>query len=241
MEIKVLGKSIDFFEHNVGTRAQLAVSSSSGTDSTIALYLTALCFPNRKIIPYHTEESQYPDQKPNLLKIIDLLNEKLPTKNIAPLISDWVDYNTFGSEWRLKAIENPGELPPRPRGNEGQAKILAVGHYVKKRFVFGDFDYLVTGATANPPIEVLKELGCPYEERRSQRTAPIIKPTYYEPFYHIDKSYIAEMFKKYNIMDVFPLTISCIEWEPGIKRPCKKCYFCNEKKWAFGMYDGGIK
>tara|TARA_Y100000310_G_scaffold335768_2_gene418613 strand:- start:8549 stop:9274 length:726 start_codon:yes stop_codon:yes gene_type:complete len=241
MKIKVLDKTVDFFEHDVGNKSQLAVSSSSGTDSTIVLYLTALCFPNRKIIPYHIEESQYPDQKPNLLKIIDYFNSILPTKNIDILISDWVDYSAPDSKWRLKAIETPGELPPRPKGNIGQAKILACHHYIRQRFINGDFDYIVYGSTSNPPIEVLKELACPYEERRSRRNAPVIDTNFYSPFYHIDKSYIAEMFKEYNIMDVFPLTISCIEMRPEFKRPCKECFFCNEKKWAFGMYDGGMK
>ena len=23
-------------------------------------------------------------------------------------------------------------------------------------------------------------------------------------------------------------------------KPCKECWWCREKKWAFGMYDGGV-
>ena len=155
MEIELSDITIDFFKHDISDKKQLAVMCSSGTDSTILLYLTALRFPDRKILPYHIEESQYPKQKPALIKNINLLNQKLPNSNLLPLLSDYVNYCRIGSEWRLKAKEEPGELPPRRYGNEGQAKILANRHYIKQRFNDGSFDYLVSGATSNPPKEVL--------------------------------------------------------------------------------------
>ena len=52
------------------------------------------------------------------------------------------------------------------------------------------------------------------------------------------------MWKKYNLMDIFKETISCVTYYPkGSKKelPCKECYWCYEKFWAFGMYDRGIK
>ena len=49
-----------------------------------------------------------------------------------------------------------------------------------------------------------------------------------------------ELWKKYDIMDLFDNTITCIEYREEIEKPCKVCYFCSEKKWAFGKYDGGI-
>jgi hypothetical protein len=246
MKLKVLDKTIDFFEHNMSSINRIAVSSSIGTDSTILLYLTALYLPDKKIIPYCIVESQFPKQKPNLLKIVDYLRSKLPNKNLTEPLFDYVDYNSYGSEWRLKAIASPGDFPKRKRGNEGRAKTLAVKYYTNKRLDKGDFDYFVSGTTSNPPIEVLKELRCDYEEERSNRKTPIITPNFYSPFHHIDKRYIAELWKKYDLMEIFNLTISCINcplYENWFSTniPCKKCYFCSEKKWAFGMYDGGIK
>ena len=41
-------------------------------------------------------------------------------------------------------------------------------------------------------------------------------------------------------MDLFDNTITCIEYREEIEKPCKVCYFCSEKKWAFCKYDGGI-
>ena len=243
MKIKVKGRTVDFFEHDVSTKNKIAVSTSSGTDSTLVLYLTALCLPDKKIIPYHLEESQYPGQKPNLLKIIDYLNSILPTKNITQPITNYCDYSTKGSKWKLQAIENPGELPKKPDGNTGQAKILASRYYEDREWKKGTIDYLVLGSNSNPPIEALKNLTEPYEERRNtnNRPEPLVGDSHYLPFFHLDKSYIAEMWKKYILMEAFPLTISCIEYSPNIIKPCKKCYWCYEKFWAFGMYDGGIK
>ena len=246
MKLKVLDKTIDFFEHSVSHRNRIAVGSSIGTDSTIVLYLTALYLPDKKIIPYCIIESQFPKQKENLLKIVDYLRSKLPNKNLTEPLFDYVDYNTYGSKWRLKAIEYPGKFPKMKKGHEGQAKTLANRYYTHKRFVKGDIDYLVSGTTSNPPIEVLKEIGCDYEEERSNRKTPIISRGHYLPFHHIDKRFIAELWKKYDLMEIFNLTISCINcplYEDYYSEtiPCKKCYFCSEKKWAFGMYDGGIK
>ena len=244
MEIKVKNKTIDFFQHDISEKNKVAVSTSSGTDSSLALYLTALCFPDRKIIPYHMEESQYPGQKPSLFKIVEYFNSILPNKNITEPLIDSVDYCTKGSKWKLEAIKTPGDLPIKEDGNTGQAKILASKYYEEKRFENGDVDYMVCGSTSNPPMEVLKDSNVVYEERRSGRLNPLIGPKHYLPFYHLDKSYIAEMWKKYNLMDIFKETISCIEYNNhGSKKelPCKKCYWCYEKFWAFGMYDGGIK
>ena len=42
-------------------------------------------------------------------------------------------------------------------------------------------------------------------------------------------------YEKYGIMDLSLLTVSCIG-DPG---PCSKCFWCKERKWAFGNYDGG--
>lgn len=240
MKIELSDITIDFFEHDVSDKNQIGVMCSSGTDSTITLYLTALRFPDRMIQPYHIEESQYPNQKPSLLKIIDSLNQRLPNENLLPLMSDYVDYSTIDCEWREKAKEDPGDLPARKNGNEGQAKILATRHFKKHRYEVGHFDYLVSGATSNPPIEVLEKMGCPYESRRSNRLAPRMFDNYYEPFYHINKKHIAELWEKYEIMDLFNDTITCIEHRSNIDKPCKVCYFCNEKKWAFGAFDGGI-
>ncbi len=246
MKIELENITVDLFEHDISHIKNVAVKCSTGTDSTILLYLTALALPDKKIIPYCIIESQFPNQKNKLLQIVDKIIFKLPNRNIASPILDYADYNSYDSRWRKEAIENPGIFPKKKRGNEGQAKILANKFYQTKRYKNGEIDYFVSGITSNPPIEVLKDIGCEYEDGRSLIKKPQISYLYYDPFIHLNKKHIAEMWKKYDMMDIFHLTESCVNCSLygdyySTEIPCKKCYFCSEKYWAFGMYDGGIK
>lgn len=56
-----------------------------------------------------------------------------------------------------------------------------------------------------------------------------------------DKEWVAQQYKERNLMDLFPKTESCVSMNLDGPGPCKKCYWCEEKYWAFGMYDGGVQ
>ena len=64
------------------------------------------------------------------------------------------------------------------------------------------------------------------------------------PWYNVNKKFIAEQYKKFNLLDdLLPLTRSC-ENRPAKPviidqfetEPCGKCWWCLEKKWAFGHF-----
>ena len=61
------------------------------------------------------------------------------------------------------------------------------------------------------------------------------------PFHNYDKKDIAKLYKEYNLMSsLFNITQSCVAGEKETKKgtiACKKCYWCLEKYWAFGLYD----
>lgn len=61
-----------------------------------------------------------------------------------------------------------------------------------------------------------------------------------KPFLFLDKSFIASMYKKHDLLEsLFPYTRSCegyIKNTNFFKEPCKKCWWCKERKWAFGKY-----
>ena len=43
--------------------------------------------------------------------------------------------------------------------------------------------------------------------------------------------------------ELFPITASCVGYAKEtdyFTKPCKVCWWCREKKWAFGMYDGEV-
>ena len=62
----------------------------------------------------------------------------------------------------------------------------------------------------------------------------------HRPFTLVDKSFIAHFYHKYDLMDLYKQTVSCTGDVTDKKYPCRKCFWCHEKKWAFGSYDGGV-
>lgn len=57
------------------------------------------------------------------------------------------------------------------------------------------------------------------------------------PFANVNKKFIAAQYNKFNITELANLTVSCIG---DNITPCKQCWWCRERKWAFGTYDGGV-
>ena len=103
------------------------------------------------------------------------------------------------------------------------------------------------GRTANPPIEEAEKHNLTFkrEDQRDGNKKFVFRETFYVPFNNVDKRFIAENYKICNLMDeLFPITASCVGYAKAtdnFSKPCKECWWCREKKWAFGMYDGCIK
>lgn len=140
---------------------------------------------------------------------------------------------------------------------QGEKKKYHIKHESKLR-EDEKFYALFHGRTANPPKEEQKKISGMWEDisRPSEREIEVVKEsnvqyvknkiTYYNsvPWNAVDKKFIAELYRKNSFMkeEVFPLTASCISgnyiatdyWT----KPCKECWWCKEKKWAFNAYDG---
>ena len=58
------------------------------------------------------------------------------------------------------------------------------------------------------------------------------------PWATVNKSFIAAQYDKFGLKELSNMTNSCIH--SGIS-PCKECWWCRERYWAFGSYDGGIQ
>ena len=57
------------------------------------------------------------------------------------------------------------------------------------------------------------------------------------PFASVNKKYIAEQYDKFGLEELSKLTVSCVGDDTV---PCKHCWWCRERKWAFNNYDGGV-
>jgi hypothetical protein len=122
------------------------------------------------------------------------------------------------------------------------------------------------GRTKNPPKEIYKTLGINLPPALDIREEDIIKNTDVLRMFDsdkkqtdhldlcvmmvskflltVDRSFVAEYYNKIPFLtNLFPLTRSCISSDiietKGWTQPCKRCWWCKEKFWAFHQYDGG--
>lgn len=121
---------------------------------------------------------------------------------------------------------------------------------LKTWFDNGTIDILYTGLTENPPTEVSDTFIYPIDQ--TIRNPGKIKPTLqydgavYIPWVNIHKKVIADIYTYSNVMDeLYPITRSC-EYDPSIDNGdledpllghCGKCWWCEERNWAFGRLD----
>lgn len=103
---------------------------------------------------------------------------------------------------------------------------------IKSDMRSGKISMSYTGITNNPP-------GNPdFGQRDSMldhRTGvrPIMDGKFYMPWANINKSKIAEMYQHFDLMQsIFPYTFSCVDSKTS--KHCDNCWWCEERKWAFG-------
>lgn len=108
------------------------------------------------------------------------------------------------------------------------------------------YDLLLGGRTANPPDvrelekgrELIRDLPKDSEHPEYNGTR------FYVPLQNVHKKWVAKMYEHYGLMDdLYPLTASCIGnayVTDHFTKPCRTCWWCREKFWAFGSYDGGV-
>lgn len=96
---------------------------------------------------------------------------------------------------------------------------------------------LLSGMTLNP-VDVPELMDSERDDTRDEvRPVRKLSPTniwHYQPFINYDKKYVAELYQQHTLQDLADLTVSCESLTAP--RPCKKCWWCREKHWAFGYY-----
>jgi len=87
------------------------------------------------------------------------------------------------------------------------------------------------GKTRNPD-EILPH----HDDRKEDRDRGVLRwrddKTYGSPFSVIDKKMIRTLIEKHEVGRLATITISCEVSDP----PCRNCWWCEERKWAFGYY-----
>ena len=234
MKYKTEYGDLDFWNPypNLNKFKKIGINLSGGVDSALVMFMTCRELVERKsdatIIPITGVDRKRPTNIWNAREIVDLMKELFPSVSFG---EHQVDY--YNKSFEKDKVNHHKAHEERLR----EEKII---------------DVLFHGRSANPPEDVAKENNLLFkrEERRDRHGHKRVP--YHErhdrPFYcpleYLDKRFVAEMYEQFNLMDnLFPITASCVEYAEKtdyFTKPCKECWWCREKKWAFGMYDGGV-
>jgi hypothetical protein len=211
--ITVAGVNIDI--HN----GPIAISASGGADSSILLYL----------LMKHATDTVH---------VISCADELLPNK-LAPQVCTGVIQ---------RCIELTGNRNVRQHTFFIKEKSYETW-LLDTRKIAKEIGILYTGVTLFPSDEELKlftEYGDDYpliKEVHSYRNPKKKQATYldrdrfYTPLSNINKKKIYEMYIEEGVLDsLYPVTRSC-ESPTLTSGHCGHCWWCDERKWAFGRLE----
>jgi 7-cyano-7-deazaguanine synthase in queuosine biosynthesis len=208
---------------------KIAVNCSGGADSSILLYMTVkyLIKNNRK------------DTK---ITVLTCANDKKGRWNArkAALVIDYIINKT-----KTNAIDTHLSYY-RDVQNEKYFHEIEFELFNNKKI-----DLVISGVTANPSNDTyvedinnniinLRDEALPERDSRNQNTWNYnTNMVWYTPFVNIDKRFIAFLYNSQNVEDLLDLTRSCegfADSTESFTKPCGTCWWCLERKWAFGKF-----
>tara|TARA_B100000929_G_scaffold6343_1_gene5371 strand:+ start:3709 stop:4383 length:675 start_codon:yes stop_codon:yes gene_type:complete len=195
----------------------VGTSMSGGADSTMLCYLLAKCILEDKlnisIQPYNGYDIDYPGDSALLPSIIEYIRNKFPDVDL---------------RWPMNVVY---------RTNSENVKNRYIRDFVKK-MKYKNFDARVVGITLGPPIDVQKKFKIIWDDKNIKRLPgydlynEVVNhgPDASGPFKNVDKRFVIQCYKDYNMLDLLQKTASCIA-----KVKCsgdEKCWWCEERDWA---------
>ena len=128
--------------------------------------------------------------------------------------------------------------------DEHQREIKEFWDRDDENFRKGLFQILYSGITCNPPkddktIPMNKERSRDEDAERPLKSENGIR-FYINPFFNINKKGLAKLYKEHGVLNtLFSKTFSCegtVEDTKTHTQHCEKCWWCQERFWAFGRY-----
>ncbi len=253
MKITYANQTIDLFDKNTfpnGPPNKIIVSLSGGLDSASLMYLIATHFPKIEIYPFNSKDEDGPLDTKSAIKIHKFLQNKFPDGKINDL--ELFDVKTSDPKWikiAQEAMDSPkgkiiinGKTETIWRTVKGASKAIQCRH-IRINLTKKYNTVVATGMSQNPPIKEMKELGfydVAERKRDPDKTSNLsfMDGITYTPYIFVDKKFVADIYIKNNLMEeLYPLTKSCAwgisDGNINYPDPCGKCFWCNEKKWAF--------
>jgi hypothetical protein len=201
----------------------IGVLLSGGVDSGLLLYMIT-----KTAMAENTGIKIYTITGESLLKPFNIKHSSMVIDTVKALTG----YN--------KVIEQL-IFPYRSHLNVEQ-RIEVMTYYTRLYIKHFNLDMLFEGKTKNPPVTVSELL----EGRELDRDDPegqglklkSIEKRLAWPLLYCDKRDIADLYKNLGITEsLLPNTRSCegnLEVTDNLKKQCGVCWWCRERKWAFG-------
>ena len=245
MKFEAEGQSINFFDFDHSAHDKIMLSLSGGTDSALLLYMICKYLPEKQIIcATGIDLWKDPFVGDYAAEIIEWTKKQFDSQ----IIHETYTYHRQDPGYIEQAEKEISEAKDKTIFSSvlGHAKQIAGRPHLKRIRTKHDVKLSIDGQSSNPPLEVQKKLGFEHvSEIRRNKKYDVVRHhngnIHHKPLVNVDKKFIAGMYEQFNLLDsLFPITMSCIgdgEDSKWYTEPCGKCYWCYEKKWAFGCYD----
>lgn len=221
---------------------RIGLSLSGGADSAILFLLLSKYAPDIKLLPWCAIDVERPFGVDFAREIHKEIISRFPDNDIRDLYT--FEYDIKDPKLVKLARENESLNELGEKYFNGFVKQIATAEVSNLLISSGNVGTHINGLTANPPREECERLGfidLAEERRFSTNNKTIIDSKIYKPFRNVNKKWIRGMYEQHDAMDwLYPLTQSCIGFADKtdfFTKPCKQCFWCHEKHWAFGTYD----
>jgi hypothetical protein len=219
---------------------EIILSLSGGLDSASLLFLILKHFPETTIWPICGKDLNAPFDAECALDIIEYFNNLFPDIKLNDL--HIFEFNDRDPELLKRAqYELDNGINTRSKTAYGAAKNIATEEAFLEFSKLHPDIKIYEAMTQNPPIKDMKDLGFYNKALRNRDpdSEKSISPAVERPYINVDKKFVADVYYKNDIQDLIDLTNSCTgtaKETNGFMEPCKKCFWCYEKYWAFGRY-----
>jgi 7-cyano-7-deazaguanine synthase in queuosine biosynthesis len=255
MKITYNNITIDFFngEHaksgldsnveldNNGLPKQVLVSLSGGCDSASALYLCLTHFPDIEYIPYTCRDLNAPLDADSAILIVEKMQKEFPNANLKDIeVFEFNDKDPAiwpDADYCIKHYERYKDMT-----TIGMAKILLIDRLTRDLMKSYSNPLRLDGMSSNPSIKEMKAGGF-FDVSEPRRTHEENWPNWfrqiYQPFINVNKKFVAAIYHQHPFLlnEIYPHTRSCVgtaQWTDNFTRVCGKCFWCYERRWAFG-------
>ena len=213
------GQIVDFFDKFPSKISAIGVQLSGGADSSLMLYLLVKMIQNRNDCD---RVKIYP------IVCYDVQAKNIDEPNVVANVIKWIEHNT-GCDFITPMSVTPFFNPLSDKTDVIRANRL----YLKQKY---NCEFTLDGISMGMPHSSRPDIGDWRDDAKIWALNDMYPHEF--PWSTVTKRFISEQYKKFDINELSKLTNSCTI---SSTVPCKECWWCRERYWAFNSYDGGLQ